>query len=420
MADNDFRVKNGIVVGSDAFISNSITQINSISFNTTQDFVPAEGSLAWSNSDSTLSLGLSPNLNHHLGQDSFFYVINQTGSTIFSNTVVMANGTVGSSGAIKVSPAIGNGSFPSDFILGVTPKDIPDGELGFVTNFGKICGINTSMFSEGDVLYLDAGVPGRMMNTAPVAPNNKVTVAIVITKSINQGEIFVRPTFEPRLKALQDVAILDVITDGQALVWKSANLRFENETVVADQANVYNTYITLTSNTYNTLLAAQSNDYNTLFSAYSNDYATLLSAQSNDGATLLSAQANDFNSYTTLTANDYNSFTTLTANIYNTFAYLNANVGGGGGDVANAWVNANDYTTFTTLTANIYNTFAYLNANVGGGGGGDVANAWVNANDFNTYTTLTANIYNTYDYLQANGTGVTDNLARTLATLALP
>jgi hypothetical protein len=79
----------------------------------------------------------------------------------------------------------------------------------------------------------------------------------------------------------------------------------------------------------------------------------------------------------------------------------------------NAWVNANDYTTllsarandynsFTTLTANIYNTFAYLNANVGGGGGGDVANAWVNANDYNSYTTLTANIYNTYATLFAN------------------
>lgn len=45
---------------------------------------------------------------------------------------------------------------------------------------------------------------------------------------------------------------------------------------------------------------------------------------------------------------------------------------GGGGDVANVWVNANDYVTYTTLTANIYNTFAYLNANVGGGGGGGI------------------------------------------------
>ena len=61
-----------------------------------------------------------------------------------------------------------------------------------------------------------------------------------------------------------------------------------------------------------------------------------------------------------------------------------------------------------------------MNANVGGGGGGgDVANAWVNANDYTTFTTLTANIYNTYLYFNNNPPAVSDNLARTLATLAL-
>ncbi len=786
MADNDFRVKNGIVVGSDAFISNSITQINSISFNTTQEFNPGVGSLAWDNAQGSISLGLSNTVDLQLGLKNLFYVKNQSGSTISSNTVVMANGTVGNSGTILISPAIGNGNFPARYIIGVTAESIDNGEDGYVLSFGKLREINTSMFSEGDILYLDPVNPGKMVNTEPVAPSVKAAVAIVVTKHPTAGEIFVRPTFSDKLLDIQDVAISNNISNGQSIVWVSANSRFENMTVSADQSNTYNTYTTLTANDYNTLLSAQANDYNTLFSAYSNDYATLLSAQSNDGATLLSAsandyntllsaysndgatllsasandyttllaaysndlstlntarandyntlltaqandynsfttltansyntllasysndlatlntarandynsfttltaniyntfaylnanvggsgdasnawvnandynsyttltaniyntytslfanlgvgggnvtntvsitpifsgalrttnatqtlgtaswttltgydnviydtnsfttvadrftipagvtkvklagsvagtsaigqlitrilknadtaisyttevdiestgadngiaitpavsvvegdyfviqafsdnsrtvsvdlvswfsievvegsvltatanltissagnawvnandfstystltansyntllasysndlstlnsarandyatllsaQSNDFNSYTTLTANDYNSFTTLTANIYNTFAYLNANVGGGGGDVANAWVNANDYTTFTTLTANIYNTFAYLNANVGGGGGGDVANAWVNANDFNTYTTLTANIYNTYDYLQANGTGVTDNLARTLATLALP
>jgi hypothetical protein len=99
----------------------------------------------------------------------------------------------------------------------------------------------------------------------------------------------------------------------------------------------------------------------------------------NDYTTLLSAQSNDFNSYTT-----------LTANIYNTFAYLNANVGeGGGGDVANAWVNANDYNSYTTLTANIYNTFAYLNANVGGGGGNSAVNIISDQYTISTTNTFT-------------------------------
>lgn len=140
-------------------------------------------------------------------------------------------------------------------------------------------------------------------------------------------------------------------SNGDVLTYVASNAKIEWKAAsggTGDESNLYNTYNTLTANTYNTLLAAQSNDGATLASAFANDHTTLLTAR----------------------ANDFNSFTTLTANIYNTFAYLNANSGGGGGDVANAWVNANDYATFTTLTANIYNTFAYLNANVGGGGGG--------------------------------------------------
>jgi hypothetical protein len=295
MADKDFRVKQGIVVGGDAFISNSITSVNSISFVDTQEFEPGRGSLAWANTEGSLSLGLTDTLHTYLNQSSLYYVINQSGFTIPANTVVMANGTVGNSGSILVSPAIGNGSFPSEYVMGLAASDIADGAEGYVTAFGKIRGINTSMFSEGDILYLNPAVPGTMMNTAPVAPNNKVTVAIVVTKSVNQGEIFVRPTYADKLSQLQDVAILDGITDGQTLIWVAANSRFENLTVTGDVANLYNTYTTLTANTYNTLLAAQSND----------------------GVTLASARANDFST-----------FTTLTANIYNTFAYLNANAGG--------------------------------------------------------------------------------------------
>jgi hypothetical protein len=295
MADKDFRVKQGIVVGGDAFISNSITSVNSISFVDTQEFEPGRGSLAWANTEGSLSLGLTDTLQGHLLQDSFYYVINKTGFTIPANTVVMANGTVGNSGSILISPAIGNGTFPSDYVMGITAHSIPDQAEGYVTSFGKVRGIDTSMFSEGDILYLNPAVPGTMMNTAPIAPNNKVTVAIVVTKSVNQGELFVRPTYADKMNGLQDVYTAS-IADGQSLVWVAANSRFENKTIAGDVANLYNTYTTLTANTYNTLLAAQ---------------------------------ANDFNSFTTLTANDYNSFTTLTANIYNTFAYLNANIGSG-------------------------------------------------------------------------------------------
>lgn len=99
-------------------------------------------------------------------------------------------------------------------------------------------------------------------------------------------------------------------------------------------------------------------------------------------------------------ANDYATYTSITANVNS----VNSNVDSVAANLYNSYttLTANDYNSFTTLTANIYNTFAYLNANVGGGGGGDVSNTWVNANDYTTFTTLTANIYNTFAYLNAN------------------
>lgn len=120
----------------------------------------------------------------------------------------------------------------------------------------------------------------------------------------------------------------------------------------------------------------------------------------NDHATYTSitANVNSVNSNVdSIAANLYNTYTTLNANDYNSYTALTANVYNTLLDTR-----ANDYNSYTTLTANIYNTFAYLNANVGGGGGGDVSNTWVNANDYTTFTTLTANIYNTFAYLNAN------------------
>lgn len=72
---------------------------------------------------------------------------------------------------------------------------------------------------------------------------------------------------------------------------------------------------------------------------------------------------------------------------------------GGGGDVANVWVNANDYATYTSITANVNS----VNSNVDSIAA-NLYNSYttLTANDYNSYTTLTANIYNTYTSLFAN------------------
>jgi len=228
MTDRDFRVKNGLHVGANAFIEGGITSVNSVQFDLSAVEPVAPGQFAWNAENSTLDLGLNSTVTTQIGQEQFYLIKNQTGNTINSGNVIMAVGTLGLSGRILGALAVADGSIPSKRIIGVAAQDIPDGEDGFVSAFGKIRGLNTTAFSEGDILYADPAQPGGLANTAPQAPNNIVTVAIVITRDNNQGELFVRPTFGSSLLEDESVFIAD-IQDGDTIQWVSANSRFENQ-----------------------------------------------------------------------------------------------------------------------------------------------------------------------------------------------
>lgn len=243
MADKDFRVKLGLHVGANAYIEGNITSVDRIQMNVASPTaVGGAGQLAWNIDENTIDVGMNANTTLQLGQEQYYYVKNVTGSLIPDGTVVMANGTVGASGRIKVSPALANGTFPSKYIIGITTEDIPDGGDGFVTAFGKVRGLDTSMFSEGDILYANPAVAGGLANTVPVAPNNIVTVAIVINKHATNGTLFVRPTYGSNL--LENEALhVEGLSDGQALVYVAANNRFENKAVASVQANSFSTIV---------------------------------------------------------------------------------------------------------------------------------------------------------------------------------
>jgi hypothetical protein len=287
MADKDFQVKNGIIVGGDAFISNSITSVNTISFQTSGY---SGGNLSWNTSDGTLDLETGyGDVVLQLGQETHYIIRNDTGSSILNGTSLYASGVTDGSARIEASPYVANNSIDSIRYLGLATQDISSGVNGVVTHFGYVRDLDTrgtsnsamsvgdEDWSVGDVLWAHPSAPGKLTNQRPAAPNNTISVAIVISRHQTAGVVFVRPNWQPKLVELQDVAVLDGIADGESLVWVSANSRFENQTVsggAGDEANLYNTY-------------------------------------------------------TTLTANDYSTYTTLTANIYNTFEYLNANISTG-------------------------------------------------------------------------------------------
>lgn len=166
-----------------------------VDFNSNSPSSPIDKRIQWSDDDETLLLGLNPDTIHKIGQETLFLVKNQTGITIPKGAVVGAVGTIGTSGRILIQPFLANGTQQSKFLIGVTSENILDGTDGFVTAFGSIRQINTSEFPDGTILYSSPTIAGGFTSIPPTAPNNIITVAIVIKSDINNGSIFVRPTF---------------------------------------------------------------------------------------------------------------------------------------------------------------------------------------------------------------------------------
>jgi hypothetical protein len=205
----------------------------------------------WDGDDETIAVILNGYI-MKVGEDQFYPVKNQTGSSIAKGTAVRFAGTVGASGRLLIAPFIADGSVSSSFFMGVTAEAIADGADGKVLYFGRIRGINTNAFNEGDVLYASTTVAGGFQTAVPLAPNNIVQVAAVINKSINQGVIFIRPSFGSNINQDEGVKIVSPTT-GQ-LLQLQANGLWENKTKAQVLGGTSLQFVkgdgTLDSNTY--------------------------------------------------------------------------------------------------------------------------------------------------------------------------
>lgn len=171
--------------------------VDYISFDTTNVVAnPTEGQLTWDATDKTLSLGLNGgDAVLQIGQEVYYRVRNNTGSQINNGTVCRFAGSLGNSGVLLAAPFQANGAFNSNVIMGVATENIPNGEDGLVTYFGKVRGVNTSAFTDGQILYASPTTAGALTATRPEAPNNIVSVAAVVSAA-NNGTLFVRPHAE--------------------------------------------------------------------------------------------------------------------------------------------------------------------------------------------------------------------------------
>ncbi len=202
-------------------------QANSLTFDTSGGVNPiADGQLAWNADEGTLELGKG-GISNYIGQETMVLCRNASNTiTIPKGTAVMFAGTLGASGRLKVAPMVADGTFPGYVFFGITDQPILGGEDGYVTVFGKIRGIDTSAYDDGDTLWCDPAVAGGLTVTEPQAPNLKLAIAAVLSAG-NNGAIFVRWTTGARLQDLHDVEANGTKDDGDILNWNDGANRWE-------------------------------------------------------------------------------------------------------------------------------------------------------------------------------------------------
>jgi len=161
-----------------------LTDVNKLSLSTDTSLVASAGQITWNPNERTADIGLDNNVVLQVGQETVALVRNGTASSIPDGTVVMLTGSIGNSGRLVVAPY--DGVADASMILGIATETIASNADGFVTSYGKIRGIDTSMWSDGDVLYTN----GSGLATTPPAGLNMKIAAVV--HSHTNGTLMVR------------------------------------------------------------------------------------------------------------------------------------------------------------------------------------------------------------------------------------
>jgi hypothetical protein len=153
------------------------------------------GQLSWNTAEETVDITMGDGVVQQVGFETYMRVENDTGSQIDNGEVV---GFVGVNGEIKVAPYIANSSANELYFVGIATRDMPDQDVGPVTLYGKVRGLDTTgpgaeTWSVGDILYASPTTAGLLTNVRPTAPNVVIVVAAVLSVDASDGVIMVRP-----------------------------------------------------------------------------------------------------------------------------------------------------------------------------------------------------------------------------------
>jgi hypothetical protein len=197
--------------------------------------------LKWNNTDGTLDLGLKGgNVTLQIGQELVIRVVNGTGAELLE-AQYRAVKVIGAQGQrLRVGLAQANSNVNSATTIGLVTETIANNQEGFITTEGTINKVNTTgslqgeTWSDGDILYLSATIPGALTNVKPITPAHLIVVGFVEYAHASNGKIYVKVDNGYELEDLHDVRIQN-IQNGELLVWNNTSgYWFNDDTMKVD------------------------------------------------------------------------------------------------------------------------------------------------------------------------------------------
>ncbi len=124
-----------------------------------------------------------------IGENMWDVFRNTSGGTISAGTPVYVTGSTGQ--VANIAPAQAD-VFSTAVVVGLTHASIDNNNFGFVVTLGEKGSLDTSDFSEGDIVYLASTTAGAITNIEPVYPNESVELGLVMKSNISTGIISIK------------------------------------------------------------------------------------------------------------------------------------------------------------------------------------------------------------------------------------
>jgi len=210
-----------------------------------QSATPLVGYMLQANpTDKTLDLRMGDNnATLQIGQEMYFPpVVNKSGGNLNDGDLVMVNPSgIAQGNRISVVKAVTDGTYAADKLVGILTEDLAVNQEGFATWFGYVRELDKTQvqpigetWAEGDILYPNPAIPGRLTKVFPTSPNLRVTVATITRINGNNVTLLVNFHKRTALKRAHDVIDNSTTSSYGDLLIKSGSVWTNSKTLVGD------------------------------------------------------------------------------------------------------------------------------------------------------------------------------------------